>query len=199
MIGRPDHHPGDAGASYLELLLVVALTGALAGLAVPVTAHAIDAGRARHAAGFLASRFRLARQQAVTRGASVAVLFDQTAGGWTLRTCTDGNGNGVRRAEVVDGRDPCLGPPAVFASLFPGAGIGVDSSLRGPDGEAGSSDPVRFGAGDLASFSPDGGSSAGTVYLRSAGGLQYAVRVAGATGRTRLLRYEPGIRRWLAV
>jgi type II secretory pathway pseudopilin PulG len=189
----------DAGVTLIELLLVMALALTLTAIVVPLTANEMDAVRASHAASFLAARFQLARTQAVSRTASVAVAFDLTPGGWTIRSCIDGNGNGVRRAEMRSGRDVCFDGPYDIDALFPGIVVGVDPTLRGPDGEAGSADPVRFGASNMASFSPAGSCTAGTVYLRSAKGVQYAVRVSGVLGRLRLLRYDPASRQWTTV
>ena len=57
-------------------------------------------------------------------------------------------------------------------------------------------DAIRFGASDMASFSPSGSCTAGSLFLRSAGNVQYAVRVAGVTGRTRILRYNAVSQSW---
>jgi hypothetical protein len=45
-------------------------------------------------------------------------------------------------------------------------------------------------------FTPEGSSSSGTVYVMGRGGEQFAVRVAGATGRTRVLSFNPAERQW---
>jgi len=183
--------PGDdAGVTVTELVVMLAIASVLAGLAAPMVANAIDAGRVRHAAGFIATRFRLARQQAVSRSAAVGVVFDQEGGAWTLRICVDQNSNGVRRADIASGIDACPEGPYALDALVPGMRIAVDPALRGPDGEAGSADPVRFGPSDIASFSPIGSCTAGSLFLRSRKDAQYLVRVAGVTGRTRILRYD---------
>jgi hypothetical protein len=75
--------------------------------------------------------------------------------------------------------------------------VAVDGHLPGPDGTPSSTDAVKFGSADIASFSPDGTATAGTLFLRSKHGVQYAVRVAGVTGRTRILRYDPAARAWV--
>jgi len=49
------------------------------------------------------------------------------------------------------------------------------------------------------SFSPMGSASSRTLYLRGADGSQYAVRVLGATGRTRVLRYVNASRTWIEL
>ena len=187
----------DQGASLIELLLVLLVVTSVTAMSVPVAAGVVDASRARQAAAFVGSRFRLARQQAVGSGVNVAVVFDQVGGRWQFRACRDGNGNGLRRAEVGNGTDPCFDGPHEISQLFPGVSILVDPTLRGPAGEPPNPDPVRFGTANLASFSPSGSCTAGSVFLRSSGGAQYAVRIAGVTSRTRVLRYEPAAATWI--
>ena len=46
-------------------------------------------------------------------------------------------------------------------------------------------------------MSPDGSATSGTLYVQGRR-AQYAVRVLGATGRTRVLVYNPGMRQWTA-
>ena len=186
----------DRGTSLAELVLALGIVLGLIGLLTPVTASAIDSGRVRQAAGFVAARLRHARQQAVTRSASTGLVFDLSGSRWTFRVCVDGDANGVRRTDLRAGKDSCVEGPVDLAVLFPGIDVGVDDTIRGPDGEAPSSDPVRFGASNLASFSPTGGCTPGSLFVRSAKGVQYAVRVAGVTGRTRVLRYDRATRTW---
>jgi len=184
--------------SIVELTIVVALLSTIGGLAAPQTGSIIDASRARQAAGYVAGEFRLARQQAVARSASIGVVFDFLSGRWTFRVCVDGNGNGVRRTDISSGRDICQAR-GDLAALFPGIQVAVDGTIRGPDGDPPSPDPVHFGSSDVASFSPSGTCTAGTLFLRSARGIQFAVRIAGTTGRLRILRYDQGARTWREV
>ena len=122
---------GECGTSMVELVVVLAAIGALASLSIPATAHSIDAGRARDASGFVAARLRLARQQAAFRTASVGLVFDQIGGRWQMRVCQDGNGTGLRRADIADGTDVCREGPHDLETMFPGVSIDVDPSLRG--------------------------------------------------------------------
>ncbi len=188
-----------SGYSLVELLVVLMAATTLMSVAVPLTRTNSDAGRARHAAGFVAARFRLARQQAVARTAAVGLVFDQVNGRWTVRVCADGNSNGLRRADIGSGVDRCFEGPDDLETMFPGVRMAVDGSLRGPSGEAPSPDPIRFGASNIASFSSSGSCTAGSLFLRSAQGVQYAVRMAGVTGRTRILRYDIGARVWVEL
>jgi type II secretory pathway pseudopilin PulG len=193
---RPD---AEAGLSLAELVIVLAIGFVLVAFTVPTAAATIDAGRVNGAANAMASRFRLARLDAVSRGRSTAFVFDQSGGRWVFRVCADGNGNGIRRSEIASGLDVCAPDAIDVQSLFPGVRIDVDASLRGPSGEPPSADPVRFGSSNIASFSGLGSCTAGTLFLRSPMGQQYAVRVAGATGRTRVLRYDAASRSWIEL
>jgi type II secretory pathway pseudopilin PulG len=183
------------GATLLEVLLAAAFVVLLAGLAVPLTAQAADSARARSAASFVAARLRLARAHAVTAHQAAALVFDQVDTRWVFRRCSDGNGNGVRRAEIGDGRDVCLGREEL-GHQFSGVALGLDAGIPDLDGDVGETAAVRFGRSAMASCTPLGHCTPGTVYLRSGRGQQFAIRVSGVTGRTRLLRFDQGTRRW---
>ncbi len=187
-----------AGVSLVELTIAIALMATTAAISAPVFAASMDAGRGRQAAQYIAAQCRGARTDAVARSASAAIVFDQVGGAWRFQRCVDGNGNGVRRVDITRGRDACQ-PAVSLTTLFAGVSIAVDASLPDPDGGTGSADAVRFGASDIASFSSSGTATAGTVYVRSAGGVQFAVRVAGVTGRTRVLQYEAARHQWTEV
>lgn len=180
----------DEGATLLDLLLIVLLVGGTTSMAVPQTTALTDAARVRQAAGFIGARARKARHDAVLHGTNAGLVFDLVGGRWLIRGCRDGNGNGLRRQEIQSGTDPCDDGPFDIAEVFPGVAIDVDPSLRGPGGEPPSADPVRFGSANLASFSPVGTCTSGSLYLRSRNGTQYAIRILGGTGRLRVLKYE---------
>ena len=186
-----------AGVSVVDLTLAMGVIAITAALSAPVVASSIDSGRARQAAQFLSAQCRGARMEAVAKSAASAVVFDLVNGRWRLQRCLDGNGNGVRRTDIKGGRDLCSGTAVDLGDLFAGVVIAVDAALPDPDGGPGSADPVRLGASNLVSFAPAGTATAGTVYLRSAGGAQYAVRVAGVTGRVRILHYDTSRRQWV--
>ena len=191
--------PADLGSSLVGVVLVLVMSVTLASLALPATSAALDEGKIRQAATFVATRLRDAKQQALGRTASTGLVFDLIGARWTFRVCVDGNGNGIRRSELKSGKDVCVEGPLDLAVLFPGVTVSIDSTIRGPDDDPPASDPVKFGSSDIASFSPFGSCTAGSLYLRSARGMQYAVRVAGGTGRTRILRYDAFSRTWRTV
>lgn len=183
----------DRGAALADLLLGLLITACVAGITLPFVTTAMQAAEARNAAAYLASRLRETRLGAVASNRHTALVFDQDARGWTIRQCVDGNGNGVRRAELDATTDRCR-PPQRLTDLL-GVELGLDPAIPGIDEPAGRTDGVRFGRSAMASCSPLGHCSPGTLYLRS-DDVQFAVRVAPITGRTRIFRFDPGSRKW---
>ena len=77
-----------SGMTHLELIVVLIVGGVLTALAVPRLVHLRDASSVRAAMTDVGSAFATARQVAVTRRTSVAVVFDTSAG--TLRVSSAG-------------------------------------------------------------------------------------------------------------
>ena|SRR5689334_10065460 len=184
-----------AGTSLVEIVMVMAIICCVAGMGLPALSNGVEARRTRDAASFLAGQFRLARQRAVLTGRNVAVVFDDLAGDFALRLCEDSDRDGISRGDITAGVDRCETPPESLSSRFSGVTIGYGPDVPSPDGEMGVS-PLRFGVTQMAVFTPVGTSSGGTVAVQGPGANQFAVRVSGVTGRTRVLRFEPGSRAW---
>jgi type II secretory pathway pseudopilin PulG len=187
--------------SLLELLIVVGLLAVTAALAVPSIVGGLDDVRGMAAARHVAALARLTRVQAALRSSRVGLRFDREGTAYRYAVYVDGNGNGLRSRDIRSGVDEAITPPERIGERFPGVALEVGSGLtRIDDGGAmrGGADPVRLGAADTLSFSPIGTSTSGTIFLRSRTGRQYAVRVLGATGRTRVLEFRHETGTWTA-
>jgi len=139
-----------------------------------------------------------ARMLAVKRSASVALRFEADRGGYAVAEYLDGNGNGVRSAEIAAGIDTQLAPAQLLHDQFPSIVFGLLAGIPDMDGARSTAegDGVRIGSSRILTLGPDGTATSGTLYLHGRRG-QYAVRVLGATGRTRVLRFETGTGQWL--
>jgi Tfp pilus assembly protein FimT len=188
------------GYSLLDLLVAMALAGCVMSVSVPRLDGALDAWRVRGAAFFVAERVALTRMQAVHRGANVALRFEAEDGTFRLRAYADGNDNGVRSADISGGYDPAITPPDRLDHLFAGARFGFIPGARLIDGTAVTpgDDPIRFGPAQMMASAPAGTATSGTVYIRGRGPVQFAVVVLGATGRARVVRFDPVTRQWTA-
>ena len=173
-------------------MAVVAVITTVACVALAQSMAALDHSRGHAAARYLASRLALARTQAVARGAAVGLRFDQVPRGVRFSMFLDGNGNGIRAADIQSGVDVPIEPAASLFEQFPGVDIGLTPTSPG-------SDPVQLGQTNLLTFTPTGTATGGTIYIRDREDTQWAVRVLGATGRTRVLRYDPRTRGWLVA
>jgi type II secretory pathway pseudopilin PulG len=189
--------PSTAGYTLVELVLAVALAATLVGLSVPATQGAVDEIRAAAAARHTAERMGSARFEAVRRSSAVALKFIPAGSDYAITPHVDGNGNGVRTAEISSGIDATVGYSERLGDKHPGIRLGLLPGVPDLDGGTGNPDGVRIGSSRILTFSPDGSATSGTLYICSTRS-QYAVRVLGATGRTRLFRYDTGLQRWVA-
>ena len=190
---------GNAGISLVELLLGLAISATLLTVIVPGVFHLRAAIAVRSAAGQVQSAFYRARSVAITRGALVGVKFRRNGLRHEWALYADGNGNGVRNAEITSGVDRPLGIfyPWDRNDVMPG----ILTTAPVPDpGSPGSyldrlDDPIRFNNSDICSFSPVGESTPGSVYLWDGHDRMGVVRVFGRSAKIRTLyhrRGEPG-------
>ena len=190
-----------SGFTLIEILLAAALIVSLTTIALPFFDRVIEEHRAHAAARYLAGRFALARFEAVKRSTRVGLRFDGDGPTAAWTTYVDGNANGIRSRDIATGIDAILRPAERLADLFPGVVFGLHPSVpeigtKTPSG--GGRDPIRIGSSHIVTFTPIGTATSGTVYLCGRGVTQFAVRVLGVTGRTRVMWFDPGIREWVA-
>ena len=186
------------GYSLVELAIVMAIGATLLGAAIPGYLTGIDDYRASGAARHLSGRFQRARMEAVMRSATVAVQFTQASSGYSYAVYLDGNRNGVLSRDIQRGVDVPIGAVERLPEQFSGVEFGAIPGLPPVDsgGTPPGTDPIRLGAGSLASFTAMGTASSGTVYIRGRHDAQYAVRILGETGKTRVMKFDPGTRQW---
>ena len=191
-------HRQPAGFTLIEVLFAAAVATVLAGVALPLTGSAIDELRTLAAARYLAGRIVHGRMEAITRSTSVALRFEPSSPDYAFAPYADGNGNGVRAADIYRGVDPPVGVPHQLGDNFAGVRFGLLPGVPDVDGVAdGNTEGVRIGTARILTMSPNGTATSGTLYLQGRR-AQYAVRVLGATGRTRILKYHTGAGTWIS-
>ena len=190
------------GSSLVELALGLAILGFMASLVWPglneLRRSALSAAGARH----LAVTFHGLRWQAVAGGRAQGLLFSRDAAGWSWLRVSDGNGNGLRTAEVQTGTDLTLSGPHRLEQVARGVTLGFPPGgpfPKVPPGVGwieGLDDPIRIGNSELVSFGPLGTSSSGTIYLTDSRRRLYAVVLYGKTARVRVWRYDAEAAQW---
>jgi type II secretory pathway pseudopilin PulG len=190
-----------SGYSFIELMFTLGLVATVGGAAVPSLRESIDAYRAEGAVRYLSGRLQHARMEAVVRSAEVGLRFTADPTGYSFAVYLDGNRNGVLTRDIQSGLDPPLGGPERLSDNFEGIDFGVLPGL--PAVDAGSappgSDPLKLGTSNIVAFSALGTSSSGSVYIVSRRGNQYVIRIYGETGKTRVLKFNRALSRWLPL
>ncbi len=192
----------------LELLVVVALVGLFAVFLVPRLLLLSSSTRVDLAASEVMGTLRQTRSFAIARSAHVGVKFYPGAMTGPLpgrsvryRLYRDGDGDGVRTADIRSGVDPPVSPMRQLVHVGHTVRFGIPAGLRPRDPGSPSrrlarlGDPIRFNRSDIASFGPLGGSTPGSLYLTDGRSLA-VVRVYNRTGKVRILRYDVPKDRW---
>lgn len=168
------------------------------GAAVPLAHGSVERSRVAGAAGYVAGRLAVARMEAVRRSAHVAIRIVQTSGGYSLRSFVDGNANGVLTRDIASGVDAAISAEERLEHHFSGIAFCILPNVSAVDRAEmlETSDPIQIGPTSLVSFNPAGSSTSGTLFVCRASGNQFAVRLLGITGRSRVLRFDFGDRQW---
>jgi len=181
------------GFSLVEALVALAVIVTMAAVGLPVfrgytaEAHLLGAGQV------FRSEFRKARSMAVRGNVYTAIRFETRLSGETYAVYADGNGNGVRTAEIRTGVDRLVAGPFPLTAGAPGVRVGINPGTPAVPPARGklTGDPIRFGRANMLSFSPMGTATPGTFYL-AGDGAQAAVRVTPGSARVRLMTWRGG-------
>ena len=187
------------GFTLLESLVFVVLTGLILAALGPALARARGAAVTVAGARYLAVTLAALRWKSVAEGRAHGLYFAEDERGWSWVEVRDGNGNGLRAAEVRDGIDERLDRPRRLEEIASGVVLGFPEG--GPFPEIppkrgwidNLDDPIRIGNTPLLSFSPLGTSSSGTLYITDRKTRLYAIVLYGHTAKLRVWRYSaPG-------
>jgi hypothetical protein len=190
----------EAGVVLPELLLWGLLTAYVLLLVVPGVMALQESVATRSAVHETTVAFFRARSYAISRGANIGLKFRKNGDRFEWTLYGDGNGNGIRTAEIASGVDRPLG--VYFPWSRNDVRPAIMTGTRVPDPSTPGryldriDDPIRFNNSEICSFSPIGESTPGSVYLWDSRNRMAVVRVFGATAKVRVLYYRRGERKW---
>jgi hypothetical protein len=192
------YRAGEAGHLLIEAVAAIAVVMVLGGTAASRLLGQRDSVRAAGAARHIGALAHLVRAESLKRGRFVGMVFQSAGDDYRFATFVDGDGDGVRSADVTQGIDRQVTAWACLNDNFSRATFGIVPGAADPEsGDALSGSPLKLGGGSILSFGPDGTATSGTLYVRGPEQQQYAVRILGATGRTRTLRFDFQDRKWV--
>jgi type II secretory pathway pseudopilin PulG len=186
------------GYSLIELMFALGVVSTLGAMTVPTVLAALDDFRTLGAVRYLATRLQRARMEAVSRHTTTAMRFVLVDNVYRYAGYVDGDRDGVRSADISQGIDRLAYPEERLSDQFPDVDFGALPGLPAVDASSTppGSDPVRFGSANSVSFTPLGTATPGSLYVLGARGSQYAVRVFGETGKTRILKFNRHAGNW---
>lgn len=191
------------GFTLVELIVVLAVLGILSTLLVPSAGALLGDTRLRITAGELAGILHRTRALAIRHSTHVAVRFTgRGSGAVSYAFYRDGDGDGVLSADINAGVDPVLQAPRLIDQLGNRVRFGFPPGPPARDPASPSQflsadqDPIRFGTSDMASFDAFGGATPGSLFVTDGRSRLAAIRVAGMSGRIRVLFYDFGARVW---
>jgi len=192
---------GGEGFSLPELLLALALLGLLITATSPALGAALLRSRAQTAAREMIVTMAHLRGEAIARHRAVGLRIGGAGSTRRFTAYADGDGDGILTADILAGIDPPIGPARDLPGRYEGVDFGLlDTAIPAlPPGGAPllpGSDPVRFGASDIITFTPIGTASSGTLYVSDGRDTVYAVVLYGRTGRIRSFRYDRATGAW---
>lgn len=192
---------GAGGHTLTELCAALAVGGLALAAGLPALASSLGRERLETALRDVARELVAARWRALATGRSAGLRFLLEADGrlaWTVHA--DGDGDGLRSADIDGGTDPLLRQGGLPAPLRAGLGAGpIPPALPPQTGRLDRpEDPIKFGGADLAAFAPAGGATPGSLYLTD-GHRSVALVLNGVTGRLRLFRLQEANTAWKEI
>ena len=192
----------ERGFQLVELVVVLALISAGALIFVPPLLSASARLRVDLAAHELMAALYEARSLALVQSSNVGVKFYPAPGRVTYACYRDGDGDGVRSADIVSGADPRMTPLRTMMHL--GGRVGFGFPPGRPPRDPGDprrrldrlEDPIRFNDSDIASYGPLGTSTPGSLYVSDGRSVLAVVRVLGLTGKVRTMRWDAAADQW---
>jgi type II secretory pathway pseudopilin PulG len=186
----------------VEALIVLSVMGALLAMSVPNLVHMTRRLRVEMAAHELGGLLRRARFRAVREGSNVGVKLFLSGSRVTYGLYRDGDGDGLSSRDIANGVDPALEPIRELGHLGSHVRFGFPTGKAPRDpGDPRRrltrlEDPIRFNRSDMASFSPLGTSTPGSLYLTDGSTHLAVVRLFGRTGKVKVMLYDAETETW---
>lgn len=188
----------DLGATVVETTIAVALVGVLASAVAPEL-RTWRARQAAFAAGTqLAAELEAARHAALSSRRAHAIVFRQRQDEIVRGLVVDGDGDGVRSADLISGVDFWRARSGSVEATHHGVSLGLADSVPPVPGGRRPASSLPMAPTGILTATPTGTLSTGTIYLCHVSGECFALRSYGPGGRVSGWQFGNGEwrRRW---
>lgn len=199
MRNRCDVKKRMSGFSTMELIIVVAILGTLAAIAIPGFAVWLPDSRLKGAARDLYSNIQLAKLMAVRQNADCAIVFDPGVSPGRYFVCSGPGADGTWNGPPALGGDDVVEKTVDLSDYGSNVDFGSGNATDDiPGSGAPPADSITYSTPtDIALFTPRGtvinpGVSGSYVYLTNSKGSSYGVGTPSLTGVVLLRRWHGG-------
>lgn len=186
---------GEEGFTLVESMIVLIILAVLFLISISV----LSAVKEKNIAETLVRTFQAVTSEAKARsigeGVDFGIVFKEDNNKVFATIYKDGDFDGITQEDINKGIDKPVSQPE-FLTRENGQIAIPEGVKKDPSGNnLSNTDPIKFGKGDILTFSPKATATPGTLYIREGFGDDgWAIRVAGIDGRIRV--YKCQNRQW---
>jgi prepilin-type N-terminal cleavage/methylation domain-containing protein len=180
---------GEEGFTLIESMVVLIILTVL----FIISVSTIAAMKEKSIAETLVRTFQAltseARARSIAEGVNFGIVFKEKNGEVWATIYKDGDFDGITTQDITKGIDKAVSQPELLtkesARIAIPEGVTKDPSNNKLNGQ----DAIRFGKGDILTFSPKATATPGTLYISEGlGDDGWAIRVTGIDGRIKIFR-----------
>ncbi|NMB99213.1 MAG: prepilin-type N-terminal cleavage/methylation domain-containing protein [Thermoanaerobaculaceae bacterium] len=186
---------GEEGFTLVESMVALIILSVLFIISISAIAEIKEKSVAETLVRTFQSLTSEARGRSISEGVNFGIVFKENNGEVLATLYKDGDFDGITTQDIKNGIDKAVSQPEILtkesARIAIPEGVTKDPSNNKLNGE----DAIRFGKGNVLTFSPKATATPGTLYISE--GFKddgWAIRVAGIDGRIRIYRCKN--KRW---
>lgn len=182
------------GFSLIEVMTSIAVMSVLFLISVTAIGKIKDRSYSESIVTTVQAISNECRSFAISQGVNCGIVFKEENNEVLVRIYKDGDYDGINKDDIKTKKDTPLTDWEKLTKEDSRIAIPEGATKDPSDKQFESKDPIKFGRGDILTFSPAATATPGTLYI--ADGYEesgFAIRVAGIDGRIKIYRFRGGV------